>query len=156
MKKCPYCDEDTSVLINKYGGCCSECYAIIESTIQYSKEDHICKLCKNKGESIIETESEITFKCTLCNNVNSIWTKDSSGILISEINNIKQIRNASKKLNISFNQPTYTPSQVRCPKCSSTQITTGQRGYSMVWGFIGSSKTMNRCANCGHKWEPKR
>lgn len=49
-----------------------------------------------------------------------------------------------------------SPSTVRCPKCSSTQITTGQRGYSMVWGFMGSSKTINRCANCGHKWEPRR
>lgn len=44
----------------------------------------------------------------------------------------------------------------RCPKCDSTSITTGARGYSMVWGFIGSGKTVNRCANCGHKWEPKR
>lgn len=43
----------------------------------------------------------------------------------------------------------------RCPKCSSTQITTGSRGYSMVWGFIGAGKTVNRCARCGHKWEPK-
>lgn len=49
-----------------------------------------------------------------------------------------------------------SPSQVRCPKCSSTQIVTGQRGYSIVWGFMGSNKTMNRCANCGHKWEPRR
>lgn len=46
--------------------------------------------------------------------------------------------------------------QIRCPKCSSTQITTGSRGYSMVWGFVGSGKTVNRCAKCGHKWEPKK
>lgn len=43
-----------------------------------------------------------------------------------------------------------------CPKCNSTSITTGSRGYSMVWGFIGSGKTVNRCGNCGHKWEPKK
>lgn len=49
-----------------------------------------------------------------------------------------------------------SPSTVRCPKCSSTQIVTGQRGYSVVWGFMGSNKTMNRCANCGYKWEPRR
>lgn len=45
---------------------------------------------------------------------------------------------------------------VKCPKCNSTQITTGSRGYSIVWGFLGSDKTVNRCAKCGHKWEPKR
>lgn len=44
----------------------------------------------------------------------------------------------------------------RCPKCRSTSISTGSRGYSVVWGFIGSGKTVNRCANCGHKWEPRR
>lgn len=45
---------------------------------------------------------------------------------------------------------------VRCPKCGSTQITTGQRGYSLITGFLGSNKTVNRCAKCGYKWEPKR
>lgn len=45
---------------------------------------------------------------------------------------------------------------VKCPKCGSTQITTGTRGYSIVWGFVGSGKTMNRCAKCGHRWQPKK
>lgn len=44
----------------------------------------------------------------------------------------------------------------KCPKCGSKSIVTGQRGFSMLTGFIGSSKTMNRCGNCGYKWEPKR
>lgn len=44
--------------------------------------------------------------------------------------------------------------QVKCPKCGSTSITAGQRGYSLLTGFIGSSKTVNRCANCGHRWKP--
>lgn len=46
--------------------------------------------------------------------------------------------------------------KVHCPKCDSTNIVTGQRGYSMMWGFIGSNRTMNRCAKCGHKWEPRK
>lgn len=41
-----------------------------------------------------------------------------------------------------------------CPRCGSTSITAGQRGYSLLTGFIGSGKTVNRCANCGHKWKP--
>jgi DNA-directed RNA polymerase subunit M/transcription elongation factor TFIIS len=45
---------------------------------------------------------------------------------------------------------------VHCPRCDSTNIVTGQRGYSIVWGFVGSNRTMNRCAKCGHKWEPRR
>lgn len=45
-------------------------------------------------------------------------------------------------------------SKIHCPKCNSTNITTGQRGYSFWTGFLGSSKTVNRCGNCGYKWEP--
>lgn len=47
-------------------------------------------------------------------------------------------------------------SAIRCPRCGSTAITTGQRGYTLTTGFLGSNKTMNRCAKCGHKWTPSR
>ena len=43
-----------------------------------------------------------------------------------------------------------------CPKCGSTSITTGARGVNLMWGLIGASKTVNRCASCGHTWKPKR
>lgn len=50
------------------------------------------------------------------------------------------------------NKPnTSTPT---CPKCGSTAITAGQRGYSVWTGFLGSGKTVNRCANCGYSWTP--
>lgn len=44
--------------------------------------------------------------------------------------------------------------QPKCPKCGSTNITAGQRGYSFWTGFLGSNKTVNRCSNCGHTWKP--
>lgn len=44
--------------------------------------------------------------------------------------------------------------KICCPKCGSESITTGQRGYSLLTGFLGSNKTVNRCANCGYKWTP--
>ena len=47
-----------------------------------------------------------------------------------------------------------TGSMVRCPRCGSPNITAGQRGYSLLTGFVGSGSTVNRCANCGHKWKP--
>ena len=43
---------------------------------------------------------------------------------------------------------------VKCPRCGSTNITAGQRGFSLLTGFVGSGRTVNRCANCGHKWKP--
>lgn len=49
---------------------------------------------------------------------------------------------------------TQEKAKVRCPKCGSTNITAGQRGYSLLTGFLGSGSTVNRCANCGYKWKP--
>lgn len=44
---------------------------------------------------------------------------------------------------------------IKCPKCGSTAVTTGERGYSLLTGFIGSGQTMNRCGKCGYKWKPR-
>ena len=46
--------------------------------------------------------------------------------------------------------------KVRCPKCGCSDIGVANRGYSVVWGFIGSGKSMNVCKKCGYKWEPKK
>lgn len=43
---------------------------------------------------------------------------------------------------------------LRCPRCKSTAITTGAKGYGLIRGFLGSNKTVNRCGNCGYSWEP--
>ena len=51
---------------------------------------------------------------------------------------------------------TQEPPKPSCPKCGSTAITAGARGVNHFWGFIGASKTVNRCANCGHMWKPGR
>jgi DNA-directed RNA polymerase subunit M/transcription elongation factor TFIIS len=52
-------------------------------------------------------------------------------------------------------QPTK-PKSVCCPKCGSTSIATTARGVDGFWGLIGASKTVNRCANCGYTWKPKK
>lgn len=48
------------------------------------------------------------------------------------------------------------PNAICCPRCGSTSITTGARGVNWMLGLIGASKTVNRCANCGHMWEPRK
>lgn len=42
----------------------------------------------------------------------------------------------------------------KCPKCGATSIATINRGYSIVWGFLGSGKPVNVCQVCGHKFKP--
>jgi hypothetical protein len=47
-----------------------------------------------------------------------------------------------------------TKNIIKCPKCGSTAVTTTARGVNGFWGFIGASKTVNRCGNCGYTWKP--
>lgn len=43
-----------------------------------------------------------------------------------------------------------------CPKCGSTSLATINRGYSVIWGFIGSGSARNVCQRCGYKFKPGR
>ncbi|WP_159467781.1 hypothetical protein [Dyadobacter sp. 3J3] len=62
------------------------------------------------------------------------------------------------------------PDPIKCPKCSSTQISSQQKGYStgkaaagviltggvgLLAGLHGSSDINVFCLNCGNKWNPK-
>ncbi|QUO21815.1 hypothetical protein KFE18_14825 [Clostridiaceae bacterium Marseille-Q4143] len=54
-------------------------------------------------------------------------------------------------------QSAPTPSvqnKVTCPKCGSTNISSGTRGFSMFTGFVGSGSPRNVCLKCGYKWKP--
>ncbi|WP_298035281.1 zinc ribbon domain-containing protein [uncultured Dysosmobacter sp.] len=48
----------------------------------------------------------------------------------------------------------FRTSEVHCPRCGSTNVTAGPRGVNWTMGFIGASKTVNRCAKCGYTWKP--
>lgn len=50
--------------------------------------------------------------------------------------------------------PQPDPKTVRCPKCGSTSVTTQERGYSIMWGVLGSTKKKNLCQKCGYTWWP--
>ena len=73
---------------------------------------------------------------------------------IQETGEIPQYFDASRYVSKAKNA--FDDGLIHCPRCDSTNVVTGQRGYSMMWGFIGSNRTMNRCAKCGHKWEPRK
>lgn len=61
-----------------------------------------------------------------------------------------------------------TPSQIKCPKCSSTQITAQKKGMGpvkalagavvfanplgLLGGLVGAGKVKITCLACGHSW----
>lgn len=57
---------------------------------------------------------------------------------------------------------------IKCPKCNSTQITAGNKGFGLgkaavggillgpvglLGGLIGSKKITITCLKCGHEWK---
>jgi hypothetical protein len=43
---------------------------------------------------------------------------------------------------------------VKCTKCGSTQVHAEKRGFSMIWGTIGSRKIFITCLKCGNRFKP--
>ena len=63
---------------------------------------------------------------------------------------------ASENLDVNkFMNEYFDPNAIRCPYCNSSNVTAGQRGFKMTTGFLGSSKTVLRCAKCGNTWKPR-
>ncbi len=72
---------------------------------------------------------------------------------INKVKDIAESKEIPKTLYLKTHKAEEN-SKVKCPKCGCTDIGVANRGYSLVWGFIGSGKSMNVCKNCGYKWKP--
>lgn len=143
---CPKCNEKGLCIVNGHREYCEAC-EICHYKLIFDKEElpvnYSCQSCNSPDGEIVETESTINIKCKSCN---------AEQVMV----------NKRQKEVVGFKTPPATlfadpkPEEpVRCPKCSSTQISTSARGYSMIWGFMGAGKTVNRCARCGHSWKPR-
>lgn len=144
---CPKCKEEGLCVVNgfrEYYEGCEICHYRFNFDKEDLPSDYTCQSCNSSDGEIVETESTINIKCKSCGADYIMVNKRQKEVV--------GLRTPPASL---FGDP-KPEEPVRCPKCSSTQITTGSRGYSMIWGFIGSGKTVNRCARCGHKWEPRR
>jgi hypothetical protein len=73
-----------------------------------------------------------------------------------------------EKLNKGKNYMPEDEKQIKCPRCSSTQLTANKKGFGLgkaaigglltggiglLGGFIGSRKVKITCLNCGHSWK---
>lgn len=133
-----------------------------------------CSHCGSNSYTAIQTEHRLTLVCGECG-----YAEEISGSKNKNINNVDPFKicpSCGKELLVEQHncyycgfdnridlstpksqttQPASKASNIpKCPKCGSTAITAGQRGFKLTTGFIGSNKTVNRCANCGHTWKP--
>ncbi len=148
-RKCQYCGEDNWWAIDdrkEFIEVCSKC----SNRVIYDKSKFInkfkCDKCSSTSGIMSDKDTNITFICRKCNTPKIIFEKH----YVKEDNRPKMTRGI-----IVDKQPTPKSDVIKCPKCNSTQISTGKRGFSLMTGFIGANKTVNRCARCGYSWKPK-
>lgn len=134
------CKNDDNDIINLI---CRTCF----------KNHIITEKCINKQELLD------SFSCENCGSTNGniIIERDclkAISIVCSECQKKHIIIETPKRTSVL--PKTHKESPVKCPKCGSTQITAGARGVNALWGFVGASKTVNRCMKCGHSWTPHK
>lgn len=116
--------------------------------------DNICPFCENKlrTSSITSEELIVLGKTSNYNRqfLDAMVSLKEKDIIEYELK-MSQFRNQVN----SQKQSQVAEDKVYCPKCSSSSIITGQKGFTLLTGFLGSNKTVNRCGNCGYSWSPK-
>ena len=124
-----------------------------------SNNEYICPYCNNKLIDTFITENEF-------NLIEDI--SDSDRQFLEAMIELKkndpieyQLKMSQFKANLSqqesakqiAEQKSNAP-QLTCPKCGSTNIAEGTRGFTLTTGFIGSGKFRYVCKDCGNKWKP--
>ncbi|MDE6148644.1 MAG: ribosomal protein L7/L12 [Ruminococcus sp.] len=159
-KSCPHCgfpvEEHTHFEIHN-STICYDIFIVsirgnenLLKTISYLRQIHGLSLAEAK--KITDNLPQTVFRNVSLNNAEKIKAS------LSELGCTIELKN-STITSISDNQTisSYYDSKdkIKCPRCGSTAITTGQRGFNIITGFLGSNKTVNRCGKCGHSWQPK-
>lgn len=125
---------------------CINCESVI-------KDNNICNKCNSnnlvKINNVKITIGELLILKSISKDVSFI---EAMIKLYNEDPIEYQLKMSQFKMQVG--QQTQEDNKPKCPKCNSTSITTGARGVNFTFGLLGASKTVNRCANCGHTWKP--
>ena len=141
-----------------------------------------CAKCRKENEETFHVYigliDEDCYECTICQNnmIDTILTIDEYNIVDNISDDISfleamiklkqddiiefQLRINQFKLqqeqaeNIKSHKSEEQMERLSCPKCGSTSITEGTKGFSIMTGFIGSDKFRYVCKDCGNKWKP--
>lgn len=164
--KCPECQKE----ISDKSSVCVHCGFPLKSQHTKERSENICEINGVPFDFTEIIESVDNFYKNSSNP--SIIEKSNLGLILNRkirqltgINDVAGATLASKIISLksipkSFNSSefpdpiSFDKTKVVCPRCGSTAITTGARGVNWTLGLIGASKTVNRCAKCGHTWEP--
>lgn len=100
------------------------------------------------------TTDELEDVCMNMNEYLELYRISHDGNFILEMLRLKRNNPIDYQLKMQqFQQLKRENDKPRCPKCGSTSLSTVNKGYSLLTGFLGSGKPMNVCQSCGHKWK---
>lgn len=159
--KCPECGEKIS---DKSKQCIHCGYPLDEDSLDESGSFSVVldAPIENRIEAIKQVRILLNMDLRPAMNiVDGIPSILKSDVSIKEAKRIKEDFNAiGAHTTIRKYEPTDSNGKVSnkrvcCPHCGSDQIVTGARGFSLLTGFLGSNKTVNRCAKCGWNWSPR-
>lgn len=144
---CPRCGKGWNYAENNQH-ICKNCHYEPMIKTEFSDEDY-----ENASTSSPKAFRQFKINLREKYTINSdVFDSDLYNTLIAEeYKASKKLKKMKKEKRKNFEA---NKNKLHCPKCNSTNVTTGQRGYSFLTGFLGSNKTVNRCGNCGYKWEP--
>lgn len=146
LKFCPYCGEH---------GCIDDQY------FDYHVKGYKATYNSNEIKKCLECGTELIDCGITCDDYVTIVHISiepkfiKSMIELAEKDPIEyQLKMSQFRTQLAQQRQQENSSQVHCPKCGGTDIGVANRGYSLIWGFVGSGKTMNVCKKCGYKWKP--
>lgn len=173
LKFCEHCSETGDNLIpfeeiinlNKIGKP-REC---LKGYLFFDKIDDALMICPYCGNDLIDTGMGVSDFCNIL-----LYSDNNSKVVHAlmelyknnpieyqiKINQLKmqyeQQKELKKQQNVQQQSQTSKPSEYQntCPKCGSSNITEGTKGFSLMTGFIGSGNFRYICKNCGNKWKP--
>ncbi len=161
VKKCPSCYV-TGKNLTKYEeiGFMEKAKSFLKGYLGIFYDSDVEEYCPYCNEKLIDTG--ITDQDCLIISKFSDWNRDMLDAMIElhqkdiiEYNlKLENMKNIIAQRENHQQIEKRVSDKLRCPKCGSTNITTGARGFSFWTGFLGSGKTVNRCGNCGHIWKP--
>lgn len=102
-----------------------------------------------ENETNCTSNKKATWECAICGTI-----CDSSSNICTLCGVEKKCGEDIRRKNPIKTGNTSAPKIPECPKCGSTSIATVNRGYSLLWGFLGSGTPMNVCQACGYKFKP--
>lgn len=145
--KCPECGKEIS---DKAPTCIHCGFPISEIKLYNVVRPYLAE----PGRYVLEyenlTSEQAKEKKVFCEEHNKEWGAQNTFEIVDSDADLDYCNLEMRKIKVP------DPSIIHCPKYGSTEYHAGARGFSIVTGFIGSSKTVLTCLKCGNRWKPRK